>query len=67
MDEFEMSVSGTSPSALRPYEGRRKSIDTHVQVCKSENLESACVAETERALRPASNQPAALFPNYADG
>ena len=62
-----MSVYSTSPSALRPYEGRKENTYTHGQQFESEIFESGCVADTRQALRPVSNQSVALLPKYADG
>ena len=67
MNESKMSVNGTGTSALRPYGGRKENTDTHAQWFESKILESGCVADTKRALRPASNQSVALLPKYADG
>lgn len=67
MNESKMSVNGTGPSALRPYGGRKENTDTHAQRFESKILELGCVADTKRALRPASNQSVALLPKYADG
>ena len=58
---------GSSPSAIRPCDGRKGSMDTHGEQYESENLESACVAETRQALQPACFQLFALGLNSADG
>ena len=61
-----MSVSSTSPSAIRPCDGRKRSFDTRDEQNESGNLESAGEAETKQALRSASFQTFTQFPSKAD-
>ena len=62
-----MSVDGTSPSAIRSCDGRKRSIDTYGEQRESDNLKSEYVAETKRALRQADTQSVALFPINTGG
>ena len=61
-----MSVNGTSPSAIRPCDGREGSTDAHNQRCEAKKLEPVCVIESRRALRPASSQLVTLLPSKVE-
>ena len=58
-----MSFNSTSPSAIRPCDGGKKSLDTEDEQNESGNLKLAYVAETKQALRPASFQLFTQFPS----
>ena len=59
------SVNSTSPSAIRPCDGGKRSFDSRGEQNESDNFTSACVAESRQALRPASFQSFARFPSCA--